>query len=110
MRPWRKGTNDYSSVLGKQAKKKWIGNQNPCITPREGKAGASYSYYAEDIQVGDEEIVVVVQIDNAENDEKGEPKRSGGAGSSLRRTLTTAIGEWGHIRPPTNVSRNATAT
>jgi hypothetical protein len=56
---------------------------------------------------GDEEIVV--EIDIALNDVHGEPKRSGGVGNSLRRTLTVAIGEWGHIRPPTNVVRNASA-
>ncbi len=77
---------------------------NFCIRQGEGKAETPY---AKDIQVGDDEIVV--EVDVAVDDVNGEPKRSGGVGSALRRTLTTTIGEWGHIRPPTNVARNATA-
>ena len=99
-RPLTFGASKWGLVAGVCAKL-----HNFCIKEGEGKAGAPY---AKDILVGDEEIVV--QIDNANDEDKGEPKRSGGVGSSLRRTLTTAIGEWGHIRPPTNVSRNATAT
>jgi hypothetical protein len=99
-RPLTFGASKWGLVAGVCAKL-----HNFCIKEGEGKAGAPY---AKDILVGDEEIVL--QIDNANDEDKGEPKRSGGVGSSLRRTLTTAIGEWGHIRPPTNVSRNATAT
>ena len=73
---------------------------NFVIRHGEAKAGPPLSA---DIQVGDEQVVI--EIDNA--DEEDKTKRSGGNGSSLRRELTTSIGEWGHVRPPTNLLRNA---
>ena len=98
-RPLTCGASKWGLIAGLCAKL-----HNFCIRQGEGKAETPYG---KDIQIGDEEIVV--EIDTVINNVQGEPKRSGGGGSSLRRNLTMAIGEWGHIRPPTNVARNASA-
>ena len=94
-RPLTFGANKWGLVLGVCAKL-----HNFAI--RHGEAKAAHALPA-DIQVGDEQLVI--EIDNV--DEADKNKRSGGNGSSLRRELTTSIGEWGHVRPPTNLVRNA---
>ena len=97
-RPLTFGANKWGLVLGVCAKL-----HNFVIRHGEAKAGPPL---AADIQVGDEQVVV--EIDNAENNEGA--SRTGGQGSALRRQLTTKIGEWGHVRPPANVIRNEAST
>lgn len=52
-------------------------------------------------QRGDEEVV----WENTQT--RGQVPRTGGTGSTVRRTLTAALGEWGQIRPQSNCRRNA---
>ena len=79
-RPLTCGASKWGLIAGLCAKL-----HNFCIRQGEGKAETPYG---KDIQVGDEELVVEI-----DNDGHGEPKRSGGVGSNLRRSLTVAIGE-----------------
>jgi hypothetical protein len=43
-----------------------------------------------------------VGIDTCNGNDEGELNRAGGACRTVRRKLTTAIGLWGQVRPPTN--------
>jgi hypothetical protein len=70
---------------------------NYCIRHGEGKPLPAMQM---DIQAGDEDIVLDIEPN------VGEVRRSGGAGSTLRRNLTLAIEEWGQIRPSSNRRRN----
>ncbi len=72
---------------------------NYCI--RQGES-APAPPLSNDVQVGDDEIV----FDNNNSASTGVGNRSGGHGSSIRRNLTTAIGEWGQMRPNSNYKRN----
>jgi hypothetical protein len=71
---------------------------NYCIRQGEQKSSAPLT---SDVQRGDEEVV----WENTQR--RGEVTRTGGTGSTLRRTLTAALGEWGQIRPQSNCRRNA---
>ena len=100
-RPLTFGASKWGLVAGLCAKL-----HNFCLRHGEGKSAAPF---AGDIQVGDEEIIV--QNGSADRDEGGNDKRTGKSrGSSLRRNLTEAIVEWGQVRPPVNVLRNALAS
>ena len=92
-RPLAIGAQRWGLVLGVCAKL-----HNYCIRHGEGKP---LSALQTDMQEGDEETV----LDNQQN--YGATNKSGGVGSALRRDITTAIGEWGQIRPTSNCRRNS---
>jgi hypothetical protein len=91
-RPLTFGAQKWGLVLGVCAKL-----HNYCIRQGEAKPLSALQI---DVQEGDEETV----LDNQQN--YGLTNKSGGVGSSLRRNITAAIGEWGQIRPVSNCRRN----
>ncbi len=87
-RPLVFGAEKWGLVAGVCAKL-----HNFCIQQGEGKA---LTPLPGDIQPGDDEVLVDNGNDN------GELNRAGGPCRTVRRRLTTAIGLWGQVRPPTN--------
>ncbi len=91
-RPLTFGASEWGLVAGVCAKL-----HNFCIRQGEGKSAAPF---ADDIQVGDEEIVV--QNIFAGREEGVDEKRTGKSRrSSRRRKLADAIVEWCQVRPNT---------
>ena len=91
-RPLTFGAQKWGLVLGVCAKL-----HNYCIRQGESKPLSALQI---DVQEGDEETV----LDNQQN--YGLINKAGGVGSSLRRNITAAVGEWGQIRPASNCRRN----
>jgi hypothetical protein len=87
-RPFVFKADIWGLVLGVCAKL-----HNYCIRQGDPKPSPPMS---SDVQHGDEEVV----LDNAHS--RGEVTRTGGTGSTTRRTLTAALGKWGQIRPQSN--------
>jgi hypothetical protein len=93
-RPLVVGAAKWGLVTGVCAKL-----HNYCI--RQGES-APAPPLSSDMQIGDDEVI----LDNTMSASTVFNNRSGKAGSSLRRNLTTAIGEWGQMRPDSNYRRN----
>ena len=93
-RPLVFGASKWGLVTGVCAKL-----HNYCIRQGESDPGPPLST---DMQVGDDEVI----FDNNLSTSSVFVNRRGGIGSTLRRNLTTAIGEWGQMRPNSNYKRN----